>query len=80
MMERLSDTIQREIEMAIRSKANESRVLDVYATAEEIRRKHAVPEIRLEDIAATVARLGNQYGCAVEFGEQHAEAHERTSA
>lgn len=80
MLEQLSEEIQREVETAIRLKASESRVLDVYATAEEIRRKHAVPEIRLEDIAATVARLGNQYGCAVEFGEQHAEARERTSA
>lgn len=80
MLERLSDDIQREIEMAIRSKANESRVLDVYATADEIRRKHAMPEIRLEDIAAVVARLGNQYGCAVEFGGQHAESRVSTAA
>jgi hypothetical protein len=80
MLERLSDEIQREVEKAIRLKASESRVLDVYATAEEIRRKHAVPEIRLEDIAATVARLGSQYGCAVEFADQHAESRETTSA
>ncbi|HEV7261331.1 MAG TPA: hypothetical protein VGN82_26365 [Bosea sp. (in: a-proteobacteria)] len=80
MPERLSTEIQREVEMAIRSQTNESRILDVYATAEAIRRKHPVPEIRLEDIAAAVARLGNQYGCAVEFGPQHAEAREITSA
>ena len=80
MLEQLPDDIQREIETVIRSKANESRVLDVYATAEEICRRHAGPEIRLEAIAATVARLGNQYGCAVEFGEHHSESRETASA
>ena len=73
MLVRLPDEIQREVETAIRSKSSESRVLDVYATAEEIRRKYAVSEIQLEDIVATVAHLGNRYGCAVELGEHPAE-------
>jgi hypothetical protein len=80
MLEQLSDELQREVETAIRLKASESRVLDVYATAEEIRRRHSGPEICIQDIAATVARLASRYGCAVEFGEQHADARERTSA
>lgn len=80
MLEQLPDDIQREIETVIRSKANESRVLDVYATADEICRRHAGFALGLEAIAATVARLGSQYGCAVEFGEQHAESRETASA
>jgi uncharacterized protein YkwD len=68
MPQRLSDEIQREVESTIRSKASESLVLDVYATVAEIRSRHAAPELRIEDIAATVASLAAQYGCAVELG------------
>ncbi|PTM40493.1 hypothetical protein [Bosea sp. 124] len=80
MTQQLPDDIQREVETTIRAKASESRVLDVYATAQEIRSRHAVPEIRIEDIATTVARLASQYGCAVELGGQRAEPLTRQSA
>ena len=65
----LPDEIQREVEMAIRSKASQSLVVDVYATAMEISRRHATPNIGLDAIAATVARLAAQCGCAVELGD-----------
>jgi hypothetical protein len=80
MTQQLPDDIQREVETTIRAKASESRVLDVYATALEIRSRHAVPEILIEDIAATVARLASQYGCAVELGGQRVEHRPRQSA
>ena len=70
----LSAEVQREVELTIRLKASETRVLDVYATAEEIRRKHVASEIRLEDLASTVARLGSQYGFAIELGEHRVES------
>lgn len=72
MSEPLTAEVRREVEMTIRLKASESRVLDVYATAEEILRKHAASAIRLEDVASTVARVGSQYGFAIELDEHHA--------
>jgi hypothetical protein len=68
MQIQLPDEIQREVEIAIRSKASHSLVVDVYATAEEIKRRHSAPEVNLDAIAATVARLAAQCGCAVELG------------
>lgn len=65
---RLSDAVQREVELAIRAKASQSLVVDVYATAQEIQREHDVGDADLDDIAATVARLAAQCGCAVELG------------
>lgn len=66
---RLSDAVQREVELAIRSKASRSLVVDVYATAQEIQREHDVGDVGLDAIAATVARLAAQCGCAVELGQ-----------
>ncbi len=80
MPERLSDDIQREVEATIRLKASESRILDVHTTVEEIRLRHAVPEIRIADVAVIVARLAAQYGCAVELSGQRAEPHSKPSA
>ena len=70
---KLSDEMQREVEMAIRSRASRSLVVDVYATAEEIRRRHAIDETVLDEIAATIARLAAQCGCAVELGSRNAQ-------
>lgn len=64
----LSDEVQREVEQTIRSKASQSLVIDLYATAEEIRGRHDVGEVDLDAIVATVARLAAQCGCAVELG------------
>lgn len=64
----LSDEVQREVEQTIRSKASESLVLDLYATAEEIQRRHAIGDVDLDAVIATVARLAAQCGCAVELG------------
>lgn len=66
---RLSDTLRREVEIAIRAKASRSLVVDVYATAQEIQRQHDVDGVGLDAIAATVAQLAAQCGCAVELGQ-----------
>jgi hypothetical protein len=66
---RLSDAVQREVELAIRAKASQSLIVDVYATAQEIQREHDVGGLGLDAIAATVARLAAQCGCAVEFDQ-----------
>ncbi|QEL24624.1 hypothetical protein FQV39_20040 [Bosea sp. F3-2] len=63
----LSDEVQREVEQTIRSKASQSLVIDLYATAEEIRSRHDAGEVDLDAIVATVARLAAQCGCAVEL-------------
>lgn len=68
MLIQLSDEIQRDVEAAIRVKLGNSLIVDVYATAEEIRRNHAAANVALEDIAASLAKLAVQRGCAVEFG------------
>ena len=64
---RLSDAVQREVQLAIRAKASQSLVVDVYATAQEIQREHDVGDVELDAIAATVVRLAAQCGCAVEL-------------
>ena len=64
----LSDEVQREVEQTIRSKASQSLVIDLYATAEEIRSRHDVGEVDLDAVIAIVARLAAQCGCAVELG------------
>lgn len=68
MLIQLSDAIRREVETTIRTKVSQSRIVDVYATAEEIRRRHAAEDLPLEQIAASIAHLATQCGCAVEFG------------
>lgn len=68
MLIQLSDTIRREVETTVRTQLSQSRIVDVYATAEDIRRRHADEDIGVEHIAASVAQLATQCGCAVEFG------------
>ncbi|WP_353184965.1 hypothetical protein [Bosea sp. (in: a-proteobacteria)] len=72
---RLSDAVQRKVELAIRAKASRALVVDVYATAQEIQREHDVDGVDLDAIAATVARLAAQCGCAVELGHQEDRPH-----
>lgn len=71
----LSDEVQREVEQTIRSKASESLVLDLYATAEEIRRRHAIGDVDLDAVIAAVASLAAQCGCAVELGAAKGGTH-----
>ena len=70
MLIQLSEDIQRDVEAAIRVKLGSALVIDAYSTAEEIRRNHAAANVALEDIAATLAKLAVQRGCAVEFGDR----------
>ena len=70
MLVQLSDTIRREVETTVRTQISQSRIVDVYATAEEIRRRHVAEQNTLEEIAASVAHLATQCGCAVEFGRR----------
>lgn len=67
MLIKLSDPMQRDIEATIRLKAGESRVLDVFAVAEEVQLRFQDANVALEDIAAIVAQLGAQSGCALEL-------------
>lgn len=67
MLIKLSEDMQRAVEMKVRSRLDETPVLDVNATAEEIRRVFAQQNVALEDIAASVARFATQCGQPVEF-------------
>ncbi|AOO79796.1 hypothetical protein [Bosea vaviloviae] len=77
MLIQLSTSIQDDIKETVRSSASQSLVLDVFATAESIRRKHEDQNVALEDIANMVARAAAQYGCALEFGDRGAHLVER---
>lgn len=63
----LSDPMQRAIETALRLKAGESRIVDVFGVAEEVQLRFIDDNVALEDIAAVVARLASQSGCALEL-------------
>lgn len=80
MLIQLSDTIRREVETTVRAKLGESRIVDVYATAEEIRRRHIAEDFPLEAIAASIAHLATQCGCAVEFGRSRRNGEDGTAA
>lgn len=67
MLIKLSDPMRRDIETTVRSKAGESRVLDVFGLAEEIQLRFAGDNVAIEDIAAAVARLASRSGCALEL-------------
>ena len=67
MLIKLSEEMQRTVEMKVRSRIDEAPVLDVNATAEEIRQVFAEQNVALEDIAASVARFATQCGHPVEF-------------
>jgi hypothetical protein len=72
MTRHLPDEIQRDVETMVRAKAGESRVLDVDATAREILGRHGGLGLEIGTVAASVARLASQYGCAVQLGgRQH---------
>lgn len=70
MTRHLPDDIQRAVETTVRAKAGESRVLDVDATAREILGRHGGQDLEIGTVAASVARLASQYGCAVQLGGQ----------
>jgi hypothetical protein len=80
MLVQLSDALRREVETTVRTKLGESRILDVYATAEEIRGRHAAERNTLEEIAASVAHLATQCGCAVEFGRKRSDSDAKVMA
>ena len=67
MLIKLSEDMQRAVEMKVRSRIDEVPVLDVNATAEEIRLVFAERNVAHEDIAASVARYAAQCGHPVEF-------------
>ncbi|WNJ90767.1 hypothetical protein [Bosea sp. 685] len=80
MLIQLSSSIQDDIKETVRFSLSQSLVLDVFATAESIRRKHEDQNVALEDIANMVARAAAQCGCALEFGDREAHLVERPSA
>jgi Tfp pilus assembly PilM family ATPase len=80
MLVKLSEAIRHDVEATVRSKVSQSLIVDVYATAKEIRRKHAEAGIELDDIAASVAALAVQCGCAIEFGKDSRWLGERQPA
>ena len=67
MLIKLSDPMLRDIEMTVRLKACQSRVVDVFGAAEEIQRRFIDDNVALEDIAAAVAQLASKFGCALEL-------------
>ncbi|RXT50895.1 hypothetical protein B6S44_22375 [Bosea sp. Tri-44] len=67
MLITLSDLMRRDIETTLRSKVGESRVVNVFGVAEEVQLRFVDDNVALEDIAAVVARLASQSGCALEL-------------
>lgn len=67
MLIKLSEPMRRDIEATVRSKVGQSRVVDVFGVAEEIRLRFVDDNVALEDIAAMVARLASNSGCALEL-------------
>ncbi|MBA4224276.1 hypothetical protein [Bosea vestrisii] len=67
MLITLSDPMRRDIEAAVRLRAAQSRVVDVFGVAEEVQLRFVDDNVALEDIAAVVARLATQSGCALEL-------------
>lgn len=63
----LSDPMRRAIETTLRSKAGESRIVNVFGVAEEVQLRFVDDNVALEDIAAVVAHLASQSGCALEL-------------
>lgn len=63
----LSDPMRRAIETTLRSKVGESRVVNVFGLAEEVQLRFIDDNVALEDIAAVVAHLASQSGCALEL-------------
>lgn len=72
MLMKLSDPMQRAIETTLRSKVGESRVVNVFGVAEEVQLRFIDDNVALEDIAAVVAHLASQSGCALELDSREA--------
>lgn len=70
MLIKLSEDMQRAVEMKVRSKIDEMHVVDVNAAAEEIRRVFLEQNVAHEDIAASVAKFAAQCGYPIEFAPQ----------
>ncbi|AZO79919.1 MULTISPECIES: hypothetical protein [unclassified Bosea (in: a-proteobacteria)] len=73
MLITLSDPMRRDIETTVRSRAGELRVVNVFGVAEEVQLRFLDDNVALEDIAAVVAHLASQSGCALELdrGDLH---------
>jgi hypothetical protein len=72
MLIKLSERMRRDIESAVRSKTGETRVVDVFGLAEEVQLRFVDDNVALEDIAAVVAHLASQSGCALELDSKEA--------
>lgn len=66
-MIKLSEDMQRAVEVKVRNKIDETPVLDVNAAAEEIRLVFVERNVAHEDIAASVAKFAAQCGYPIEF-------------
>lgn len=80
MLGQLSDTIRREVETTIRTRISQSLIIDVYAAAEEISRRHGDENCQIEQIAVSIANLATQCGAAVEFGRYRAAGDDLATA
>lgn len=69
MLFKFSDPMREHIEAAVRLKSGQSRVLDVYALAEEVQARFIDANVALEDIVTMITNLGAQSGCALELDE-----------
>ena len=67
MFIKLSEDMQRAVEMKVRSKIDEMHVIDVNAIAEEIRLLFEERNVACEDIAASIAQFATRCGYPVEF-------------
>ncbi len=65
---KLSADMQHAVETMLRSRVDETSVLDVNAAAEEVRVIFAERNVAREDIASFVAQLATQYGYPIELG------------
>jgi hypothetical protein len=70
MFIKLSQAIHDDVDLSVRAVASQSIVLNVFATAEAVRKRHESQNVALEDIAALVATKAGQCGCAIEFGSR----------
>lgn len=68
MTSKLSADMQHAVEMLLRSRVDETSVLDVNAAAEQVRVIFAERNVAREDIASFVAQLATQYGYPMELG------------
>lgn len=73
MLIKFSDPMRQHIEAAVRLTSGQSRVLDVYALAEEVQARFIDSNVALEDIVTMITNLGAQSGCALEL-DQHSKA------